>query len=931
MPSVIQPSPSATSNPSTSQKQPGIEQFLQQPAKASEVALQSQATAPETASSKTPKTSRKKMTAKEMADAEVLDRRNKKKSKDISVEARAARKAARQAKRDKKLANRRGVTGDGSDRKTVDGDTPMSKAIVEVPDQQNPLLVPLPADGSNPMQTEDQQELQAQAEDSQQSQPNPTQQVNQNYGAAAAAGAEIDDDDTEVNRNRSYQVRRVRMTLVIKKPSDKEQRLQLLQEKANEILRLGRKHESDLYLRKFDSTESSEPIENRRQWLNKFKSSDCSMQKFKDYFAGGLENYHPLSKEKFYFRVSLVTPHSCCMESLISEMDAVMPGDCKISNLLSQKIWDPKKIGSLFRSPEKLASTGEFLDELNRRAALIKPHVVFGLSISELRHPNIAPAKDFKSANKAISLETNANILEDATLVALKLFPAKRPAGFKPIWGMNLMFMFDVTHPAVANLDTALVNIATLISRNKRFRELESKCTNSWILPGVLDDPVYEAKPTTLRDILMSITSKTTEGCEGGQLFQSVCYSKYKNRSEYWFTYHKQARKEAEAVVRALPTMLRIEYNITPEHFFFEGGIDPSEDWNAETRRLHNQVTSATDMMLEETADLQHEEEEDDLNLPAVNEDDNVDLTSIDERERDRQMGKDDEETLLDQTKKKPIVKPKTTGTIVAIPTTVAATTSDAPSVGASSVGMGSVAGHSKTRQAQQEVLEETNVMIQQNNQKLEAKLNSAQKLNAKKDKKIKKMEKQIAMILARVNLSNTGDDDSDEEDDMDEDEGDGNNTSSQGSGQNSGEHRNQQDGSIFVPNLGNGDPDDNSSGASNSKNPEEFLDVEKEVDKFPSDISNPDPYVSTDEEHNSADEDEDEDYQSDMDDVDSVGNSSSSSDPSSEESSSSTSAPTEQLLPVIPSHKSIAKPKKLETKFNKAAASTGGDPGPTS
>ncbi len=89
---------------------------------------------------------------------------------------------------------------------------------------------------------------------------------------------------------------------------------------------------------------------------------------------------------------------------------------------------------------------------------------------------------------------------------------------------------------------------------------------------------------------------------------------------------------------------------------------------------------------------------------------------------------------------------------------------------------MGSVAGHSKTRQAQQEVLEETNVMIQQNNRKLEAKLDTARKLNAKKDKKIKKMEKQIARILARVNLSNEADEDSDKEDKEEEHEGDGNN-----------------------------------------------------------------------------------------------------------------------------------------------------------
>ena len=879
------------------------------------------------------------MTAKEMADAEVLDRRHKKKAKDKSDEARAARKAERAAKRERKLSNRRGVTGDGSDRRSDDGDSRMTKAPPTVPDQNNPLLVPLPEEPPDTMDVDNQQQSQDQPQQEPPDDPPPDPQAtvdtqpevpevskDSDYVAAAGKGAEINDDDTAVQRNHSFQARRVRMTLVITKPADKEQRLQLLQEKANEILRLGHKHEADLHLRKFELTEVTELIENKRQWLKTFKSSDCSMQKFKDFFAGGLENYHPLSKEKFYFRVSLVAPHSCCMESLIAEMDAVMPGDCKISNLLSQRIWDPKKIGSLFRSPEKLASTGEFLDELNRRAARIKPHVVFGLSISELRHPNISPAKDFKSANKAILLETNANILEDATLVALTLFPAKRPTGFKPIWGMNLMFMFDVTHPAVANLDTAMVNIATLISRNKRFRDLESKCTNSWILPGVLDDPVYESQTTTLRDIIMSIKCKTSQGCEGGQLFQSVCYSKFRNRSEYWFSFHKQARKEAEAVVRALPTMLKIEYNITPEHFFLEGGIDPTENWNVETRRLQNQITSATDMMLEETADLHYEDEDDDLNLPDVNEDENIEMTSVDERERDRQMGKDDEETMLDQTKKKPILKPKTSGAITDIPHTVEANKSGAQSVaGESSVGMGSVAGHSKTRQAQQEVLEETNVMIQQNNQKLEARLDKAKKLNAKKDKKIQKMERQIAMILARVNIG-------DDEDASDEEEDSVNpNTSSQGSGQNSGEAPPPHSSSVFVPNLGNSPSSDPTSKPPtiDSHKPKAILDVDKEVEKYPSDISTPEGYVSTDEGDNT--ESADEDGEDSPEDAESVGESSSASDSSSEVSSSSESGEAEPLLPVIPSHKSIAKPKKLETNFNKAVDSTGGNPGPPS
>ena len=56
---------------------------------------------------------------------------------------------------------------------------------------------------------------------------------------------------------------------------------------------------------------------------------------------------------------------------------------------------------------------------------------------------------------------------------------------------------------------------------------------------------------------------------------------------------------------------------------------------------------------------------------------------------------------------------------ITAIPKTVNANQEDTQSVGASSVGMGSVAGHSKTRQAQQEVLDQATVLIKESYRKL--------------------------------------------------------------------------------------------------------------------------------------------------------------------------------------------------------------------
>lgn len=172
-------------------------------------------------------------------------------------------------------------------------------------------------------------------------------------------------------------------------------------------------------------------------------------------------------------------------------------------------------------------------------------------------------------------------------------------------------------------------------------------------MPGVLDDPVYEESTTTLRDVIMSIKSTTTKGCEGGTLFSSICYSDFRGRSEYWLTFHRKVKKEAEAVCRALPTMLRVEYNVTSEHFFLEGGIDPSEDWTVETRRLNNNITNATDMMLEGTEDLFYEEENNDGVDLAVDEDENISLPTADEREMRRLQGIEDEETITDVKKRR--------------------------------------------------------------------------------------------------------------------------------------------------------------------------------------------------------------------------------------------------------------------------------------
>ena len=896
-------------------QQASIAQYLQPQDQSQGPAVLTPATVRKQTASSASKAKKTAMTPKDKEDAEVIDRKTRKKPKDQSAEAKAQRKDDRRRNREEKaakkaaalLAKKRGVQpiqADGSNQMDMHGgneNTAMSPPPVET----NPLNIPLPDDNSE-ANLEEQQEAQQQnntadgipnAEEDEQLE---TETGAASYAEAAAAASNIDDDNTAVQKNRTFQVQRLRLTLVIKKPSDKEQRLKLLQDKANDMMRIGKQFEKEMYLQDFFLTSRTEDGDNKRQWHSKFKAKDCSTATFKQFFAHGLENYFPLDRDRYHFRISIVVPHTCCIKKLLEEMNGIAPKDCSIRHILSQGIYNPKKVGALLRSTDKLTATDEFLSELNRRAASLNPNVVFGMSCAELRHPNIPQCKDYKNANKAIQLETNAEYLTEATEIALRLFPAKRPKGFVPIWGMNCVFIFDYTHPAVQNLSAALTNLATLINRHQTFRDYQKKVANQWILQGVLDDPVYEdGDRTTLRDVLMSIKSKTTPGCENGTLFSAICYDNYLGQSKYWFMCHKKVQKEAKAVVRALPTMLRVEYNVTPEHFFVEGGIDPTEDWNAETRCLSNEVTNATDMMLEETEDLHEDREDEEINVPIIDENDNISLPTVDERERKRLMGQDDEETIKDMTKKKPIKKKKQSAPTATIAVDAAQTDDH------SELGMGSIAGESKTRRAQREVLDEATILITTKNAELEKKLKEEQKERKKMQKANEKMNRQMARILAKMQL---------EEDQEEADEEADSNSGQHSGSQQSGGQRSGENGSRLHLDL----------------NPETV--TQDEIDNlYPTDNEEVEGHYETSEE-------EEEQFEND--------NESSSEDDSEEESSSSSessgSEKSKNTLPLIPPHistQSIAK--NLEESFDNAKnipineppdksqkASTGGEPG---
>ncbi len=550
-----------------------------------------------------------------------------------------------------------------------------------------------------------------------------------------ATQQEIDDDDKTVDAaNDRWIARRVRIKVTIAEPKDKEQRLKFLQSGINKMLKAGRNFEPDLYIRKFE--ENDRPLEKeKKSWKQRFRSSDNSATNFVDYFQGGLKGWTKVEQTVFYFRVTLVVPPLCDIPRLLAEIEMLAPTGCSINDILCQKIYKPMKIGHLLRSHQKMTSSDDFINEINRRAQQLNPKVWFGISYGAMNLPS-GEKVQYSKAAKAVILECNADELREATDIALLLFPGKRVRGHKKVWGMRLVFVYDTKHPDVNNLDTAQSNIDTLITRQKTHSKYEMFASNKSLKPGALEKRLNPLSTKTLRDVVMSIKATTTPGCEGGTLFSSIMFSTYQGNREHIFTFHTKVKREAEAVCRALPVMLKDEYNIPPEEYFWDSSIDKSDLWNKDTRQLRNAITRATDTMLEGTDDLIDDDatdEEDLENVIPITEEAGLELDSVASRERRRCMGQDEDETVINQKKPKKKRQQASSNTPQAY-----IDISDINSVETNSVGMGSVSGHSKTREAQQEVLVEAGTMIQG----AEARLQEA---NAALTKKVEEMARLMA------------------------------------------------------------------------------------------------------------------------------------------------------------------------------------------
>ena len=245
-----------------------------------------------------------------------------------------------------------------------------------------------------------------------------------NYSEAAQNNAE-DDDATVVADNDKWVARRVKISIEIKEPKDKEQRLKLLYSEVNSIMKIGRKAVTSLKMRKFSDMRTPKS-DHAKSWFSKFTLASIEADEFCEYMAEGLKTWFPLDRTKFYFRATLVMPEKSSLDKMLEKMGHYLPNTTKVSDSLSQLIYEPKKVGYLLRSNSKMTSSDEFVNELNRIAHQYNPKVHFGISYSEMKNPNGQKAKNWSDAIKAVLLETNESEHREATDIALNIFPGKR-------------------------------------------------------------------------------------------------------------------------------------------------------------------------------------------------------------------------------------------------------------------------------------------------------------------------------------------------------------------------------------------------------------------------------------------------------------------------------------------------------------------------
>lgn len=437
-----------------------------------------------------------------------------------------------------------------------------------------------------------------------------------------------------------YTPRRLLVTVTIGMPKDSMERAELLTEQLNSFLALARKC-STRHLRVIKYSEDK-PIwgKDRKSWLKRFKGlgSDHLMTYTHGYYA-----WQPIRDGAFRFKLYLAIPlKNQDIATYIRVLNDAW-GDnqrATVIDVQGQELHSPKKMGWLFRSHRWMANTRDLQQEMMRVARRTHGNLKFGLTNQTIPDPN-GGKWDPKTSVKAIVVETNEEGYDEAWNFLTRTYNGNNP---NPPHGIFMRFVGMKDHHEFRGNPSAIHNISILMKRQAVFTsDMVTASTNKIV---AVDTAVRGTQ--TLREIVMALRP-TCSGQElrEGRLFHSI--SRNINRSgnqEFHFTYSKAVQKEAASIVSSICEFLRDEIKIDPEVCCYGHFVRDDHKWDPLTRTSTNPDTEALDFLVEDSKDLITAAEKEGGEV-LMDEDEEMDeVDSKVERERQRCLGLNDEETV---------------------------------------------------------------------------------------------------------------------------------------------------------------------------------------------------------------------------------------------------------------------------------------------
>ena len=436
-----------------------------------------------------------------------------------------------------------------------------------------------------------------------------------------------------------WKQRRVVVTFPIKLPKSKAKRTEYLSRELNKFLMAAKKvspNNRTIYVRKFKDHALISDAE-KNYWIDSFGSSQ--MSHLMEYTHGFYAN-QTLRDGTFRLTVQIVVPITTeispfldNLNGLWSESNNKMVRDCN-----EQSLYNPKTVGWLLRSNWNMTSSDELQNTLDKLGQAKVPGLVFGVTFKTIPSPGPKPMKyDKDTAIRAVVVSTNAEYQIQAWDLLFKLYNNK--ASTKYPLNVAMHFVPTKDHPDIRNNPIAVQNITLLMDRQRMFLQ------NTFTLQcHALADPDREVpKGGTLREKLAEITSRTMgDKVKGAKLFHAIS-QRYRDGSvSYFITYHKAVEKEATSIISGFGAFIKSELGLDPDLYCFPIHVNPDHSWDPSTRTTTNSTVDFLSDLVEETADLQGDE--DDEEVPEVGQ--AFEMDSKDEREFKRTTGLDDAETV---------------------------------------------------------------------------------------------------------------------------------------------------------------------------------------------------------------------------------------------------------------------------------------------